>query len=214
VAGRRDIGLRIPDKELLMRYAMLVYETEAGVEARNDPEYQAAYKAYIDAIYGTGVAVGGSGLQDAATTATTFRLVDGQRLIQDGPFPDTKEQLAGFFLIDVPDLDRALEWAARCPSTTRGGIIELRPRSNNRRDDPSKIEEAMLGIRRSAAVLDARLAGKQYVVGNALTIADLTLACSLMYAKQTDAPLADFVNLQSWFSRISEMNAWQKTNPQ
>ena len=110
-----------------MRYAMLVYETEACVQGRSDPEYQAAYKAYIKAIYGSGVAVGGSGLQDAATTATTFRLIGGERHIQDGPFPDTKEQLAGFFLIDVPDLDKALEWAARCPSTARGGIVEIRP---------------------------------------------------------------------------------------
>ena len=109
-----------------MRYAMLVYETEAGVKARSDPDYQAAYKAYVKAIYDGGVAVGGSGLQDAATSATTLRLVDGNRLVQDGPFPDTKEQLAGFFLIDVPDLDKALEWAARCPSTARGGIVELR----------------------------------------------------------------------------------------
>jgi hypothetical protein len=109
-----------------MRYALLVYETEAGVKARNDPEYQAAYQAYIKAIY-TGVAFAGSGLQDAATTATTFRLVGGERHIQDGPFADTKEQLAGFFLIDVPDLDKALEWAARCPSTARGGIVEVRP---------------------------------------------------------------------------------------
>ena len=109
-----------------MRYAMLVYETEAGVKGRSDPEYQAAYKAYIKAIYEGGVAVGGSGLQDTAT-ATTYRLVDGKRQIQDGPFPDTKEQLAGFFLIDVPDLDKALEWAARCPSTAMGGIVEIRP---------------------------------------------------------------------------------------
>ncbi len=110
-----------------MRYAMLVYETEAGVQGRDDPQYQAAYKAYIEAISGTGVAVGGSGLQDAETTATTVRLVDGKRHIEDGPFPDTKEQLAGFFLIDVPDLERALEWAARCPSVARGGIVEVRP---------------------------------------------------------------------------------------
>jgi hypothetical protein len=110
-----------------MRYAMLVYETEAGVNGRDDPEYQAAYRAYIKAIYEGGVAVGGSGLQDARTTTTTYRLVDGKRHIQDGPFADTKEQLAGFFLIDVPDLDKALEWAARCPSTARGGIVELRP---------------------------------------------------------------------------------------
>ena len=109
-----------------MRYALLVYETEAGVKNRSDPEYQAAYQAYISAIYGAGVAIGGSGLEDAATTTTTFRIVGGERQIQDGPFADTKEQLAGFFLIDVPDLDKALEWAARCPSTARGGIVEIR----------------------------------------------------------------------------------------
>ena len=110
-----------------MRYAMLVYETEAGVKGRGEPEYQAAYKAYIKAIYDSGVAIGGSGLQDAASTATTFRLIGGERHIQDGPFADTKEQLAGFFLIDVPDLDKALEWAARCPSTALGGVVEIRP---------------------------------------------------------------------------------------
>ncbi|HSY25048.1 MAG TPA: YciI family protein [Polyangiaceae bacterium] len=110
-----------------MRYALLVYETEAGIAGRGDPEYQAAYRAYIKAIYESGTAYAGSGLRDAATTATTLRLVGGQRHIQDGPFADTKEQLAGFFLIDVPDLDKALEWAARCPSTARGGIVEVRP---------------------------------------------------------------------------------------
>ena len=109
-----------------MRYALLVYETQAGVNERQDAEYQAAYKAYITAIYEQGVAIGGSGLQDAAA-ATTFRLVSGHRQIQDGPYADTKEQLAGFFLIEVPDLDKALEWAARCPSTARGGIVEVRP---------------------------------------------------------------------------------------
>jgi hypothetical protein len=112
---------------VIMRYAMLIYETEAVVQGRGDPEYQGAYKAYIKAIYDSGVAVGGSGLQDAATTATTFRLVGGERQIQDGPFVETKEQLAGFFLIDVPNLDKALEWAARCPSAARGGIVEIRP---------------------------------------------------------------------------------------
>ena len=110
-----------------MRYVLIVYETDACVKARgSDPEYQAAYKAYIRAIYDGGVASAGSGLQDASTAATTYRLVGGERHIQDGPFADTKEQLAGFFLIDVPDLDKALEWAARCPSTARGGVVEVR----------------------------------------------------------------------------------------
>lgn len=110
-----------------MRYALVVYENEACLKARRDPDYQAAYKAYITAIYGAGVAIGGSGLQDATTTSTTLRLVAGERQIQDGPYADTKEQLAGFFLIEVPDLDKALEWAARCPSVARGGIVEVRP---------------------------------------------------------------------------------------
>lgn len=110
-----------------MRYALLVYETEACVNGRDDPEYQAAYQAYIKAIYGSGVAFAGSGLQDAATTATTLRETQGERVIQDGPFVDTKEQLAGFLLIEVPDLDKALEWAARCPSVARGGVVEVRP---------------------------------------------------------------------------------------
>jgi glutathione S-transferase len=76
-----------------------------------------------------------------------------------------------------------------------------------------KIEEASASLRRFGSVLDAHLVGKAYLVENALTIADLTVASSLMYAKQTDAPLGDFPNLQAWFSRISEMDCWKKTNP-
>lgn len=80
--------------------------------------------------------------------------------------------------------------------------------------DQGKVEEAITGFRRFGAVLNQRLEGKRYVVGNALTIADLTIACSLMYAKQTNAPLSDFPNVEAWFSRISGMDAWKKTNPQ
>jgi len=77
-----------------------------------------------------------------------------------------------------------------------------------------KIEEAFTSLRRFGAVLDEHLEGKEYLVDNALTLADLTIASSLMYAQQTDAPLADFANLQAWFSRISAMTAWRQTNPQ
>jgi glutathione S-transferase len=80
--------------------------------------------------------------------------------------------------------------------------------------DPHKIEEALTNFRRFAAVLNQRLAEKQYVVGDRLTLADLTLASSLMYAKQADVPLAEFPHLQSWFARISDTEAWKKTNPQ
>jgi len=74
-----------------------------------------------------------------------------------------------------------------------------------------KIEEALGNFRRFAAVLDKRLEGKSYVVGNSLTLADLTLASSLMYAEQTEAPLSEFRNVQAWFSRITALPAWKKS---
>jgi len=77
--------------------------------------------------------------------------------------------------------------------------------------DARKIEESLGNFRRFGAVLDKRLEGKQYVVGSALTIADLTLASSLMYAKQAEVPLAELPNVSAWFSRISDMDAWKKT---
>jgi glutathione S-transferase len=80
--------------------------------------------------------------------------------------------------------------------------------------DQRKIDDALKSFSRFAAVLNKRLdGGKQYVVGNALTVADLTLASSLMYAKQADVPLGEFPNVQGWFSRITDMDAWKKTNP-
>ena len=76
--------------------------------------------------------------------------------------------------------------------------------------DAAKINDALTNFRRFAAVLNGRLEGRQYVVGNALTIADLTLASSLMYASQVEIPVADFPNVQAWLSRISELPAWKK----
>jgi glutathione S-transferase len=79
--------------------------------------------------------------------------------------------------------------------------------------DQRKIDDALGNFRRFAAVLNKRLEGKPYVVENRLTLADLTLASSMMYSKQADVPLADFSNVQSWFSRVSELDAWKKTSP-
>jgi glutathione S-transferase len=76
-----------------------------------------------------------------------------------------------------------------------------------------KIEEAFTNLRRFCAVLDERLHGKDYLVGNTLTLADLTIASSLMYANRTDVPLGDFANVRSWFSRIGATNAWKMTEP-
>ncbi len=78
--------------------------------------------------------------------------------------------------------------------------------------DNAKVQEALGNFRRFAAVLDKRLAGKQFIVGNALTIADLTIASSLMYSKQVDAPLAEFPNVQAWFSRICDLDGWKKAS--
>jgi glutathione S-transferase len=89
----------------------------------------------------------------------------------------------------------------------------LKPMMGIGQPDAGKVEEALAAFRRYAAVLNERLVGKQYIVGDSMTLADLTLAPSLMYAKQAEVPLAEFPNLQAWFSRISDTEAWKKTNP-
>ncbi len=112
-----------------MQYAILVYETAAELAARNDPErataYWSAYTAYSRALVEAGVAAGGAGLQ-TPDMATTVRLRDGKRQVQDGPFADTHEMLGGLFMVNVPDLDAALAWAAKCPSAAQGSV-EVRP---------------------------------------------------------------------------------------
>ena len=112
-----------------MQYTLMIYENEAGFALRTDPvkskAYWAAWPAYSKALQDAGVMVGGSGLQPI-DTATTVRLQDGKRHVQDGPYADTKEQLGGFYIIDVPSLDAALDWAARVPAAP-GSVIEVRP---------------------------------------------------------------------------------------
>jgi glutathione S-transferase len=79
--------------------------------------------------------------------------------------------------------------------------------------DQRTVDDALTSFRRFGAALNKRVDGKKYVVGDALTIADMTIASSLMHAKQTDVPLGEFPSLQAWFSRISDTNARKKTNP-
>ncbi len=114
-----------------MNYTILIYETAVDFAVRNSSdvkkreEYWAAWPAYTKALKDAGLFVGGAGLQPPETT-TTLRFSGEQRLVQDGPFADTKEQLGGFYTINVPDLDTALEWAARCPRSA-GRVLEVRP---------------------------------------------------------------------------------------
>src|SRR3989441_918633 len=100
-----------------MKYTVLIYETAADFSTRADEQrkdaYWGAYRAYTKALTEAGVMVGGAGLQPPPL-ATTVRLKNGKRHVQDGPFAEAKEQLGGYYVIEVPDLDRALDWAARC----------------------------------------------------------------------------------------------------
>jgi hypothetical protein len=92
----------------------------------NDP-HLGAWRAYYRALVEAGVYVGGNALE-VPETATTVRLREGKRRVQDGPYADTKEQLGGFIILELPSIDAALEWAARCPGASIG-IVEVRPLS-------------------------------------------------------------------------------------
>lgn len=112
-----------------MQYMLLLNEPESEFAKRDDPAQAAAYwagwNAFIGAMAQAGIIVSGAGLHPPPT-ATTVRIRDGKRLVQDGPFADAKEQLGGYFVIEVPDLDAALEWAARAPSASSASV-EVRP---------------------------------------------------------------------------------------
>ena len=113
-----------------MHYMLMFDEREAEVAAQRDTvdrsgPYWGAWNAYVGALYEAGVVLRGDGLLPPAA-ATTVRIEGGNRLVQDGPVAVTKEQLAGYVVIDVPDLDAALAWAARCPAATFGAV-EVRP---------------------------------------------------------------------------------------
>ena len=84
-----------------------------------------AYVAYVEAMTKAGVLLNSTGLQQTSS-ATTVRTVNGKTQVLDGPYADTKEQLGGFHIIDVPDLDAAIAWAARCPTSVYG-VVEVRP---------------------------------------------------------------------------------------
>lgn len=114
-----------------MRYIFLIYsrETErSSMSAEEDQAVRAAHRAVQDEATRRGVLHAAQPLQ-RTHTATTVRMQDGNPLIVDGPFAETKEQLAGYYLIDCRDLDDAIDWAKKIPSGCRGapGCIEIRP---------------------------------------------------------------------------------------
>lgn len=111
-----------------MRYTLLLHypeQTAASIGAKAIEEGQRAFQSYAAALDAAGVLLSAEVLQPSHST-TTVRVVDGALRVQDGPFADTKEQLGGSFVIDVPDLDAALEWAGKAPSVA-WGPVEVRP---------------------------------------------------------------------------------------
>ena len=111
-----------------MQFALLIYESPKAFAARKsdgtDP-YSGAWRAYHKALVESGVYVAGDPLE-VPEIGTTIRIEEGKRGVQDGPYADTKEQLGGFIILELPSLDAALEWAARCPAAS-SGAVEARP---------------------------------------------------------------------------------------
>ena len=124
------IGRSATEGDHTMQYALLIYEPEA--EAYQDGEAGQAWQDIVTAhtafggdLAQSGAMRGGAGLKGIAT-ATTVRVDGGSRTVHDGPFAETREQLGGFYMIDVPDLDAAIAWAKKLPVAGRGSI-EIRP---------------------------------------------------------------------------------------
>jgi hypothetical protein len=111
-----------------MQYLLLIYGNEAGMQSASKAQTEqmiAAYGAYTQAMKTAGVMVGSNRLKPTGS-ASTVRITDGKTKVLDGPYAETKEQLGGYYLIEVPDLDTALSWAARCPGASHGSM-EVRP---------------------------------------------------------------------------------------
>jgi hypothetical protein len=111
-----------------MKYLLTIYADESGwndASAEESAQMMAAYEALDSEMKAAGVLRGGEGLQPT-TTATTVRVRDGERLLTDGPFAETREQLGGYYLVDCANLDEAVGWAAKIPGAA-SGCVEVRP---------------------------------------------------------------------------------------
>jgi len=111
-----------------MKYALLIYGKETEGMSRPKPELEAemgAYWAFTQEVEQSGKLRGGEALHPTGT-ATTVRVRNGEVLTTDGPFAETKEQIGGFYLVECPNLDEAIQWAAKIPGA-KSGCIEVRP---------------------------------------------------------------------------------------
>jgi hypothetical protein len=108
-----------------MRFMMLIHHDESTLTPAAYKELASEYGAFVEALAKAEGCAAGERLQ-SSTLATTVRQKDGKTDVLDGPYADTKEQLAGYFVVDVPSVDEAITWAKRCPSS-KVGSIEIRP---------------------------------------------------------------------------------------
>jgi hypothetical protein len=111
-----------------MKYMLNIYgdmSEYADATPEQSAQVMQAYEAFGREVHGSGAFVAGEGLQPPES-ATAVKLRNGERLVTDGPFPETKEQLGGFYLLECKDLDEAIEWAAKIPGA-QNGTIEVRP---------------------------------------------------------------------------------------
>jgi hypothetical protein len=119
---------RANGRETNMQYLLMIYNDEERARAipKDDMNKMLpAFTAYTEALKKAGVLLGGNRLQ-FSSNATTVRIEDGKTKVLNGPYAEAKEQLGGYYLIDVPDMDSALSWAARCPGANYG-TVEVRP---------------------------------------------------------------------------------------
>ena len=112
-------------KQIIMKYALLFHEKTEHFARRGEPGFMDAWMAYITTLHAAGIFASGAGLLPPAS-ATMVSVREGKRKVHDGPYPETKEFLGGLVVIEVPNLDVALEWAARSPAASYSSV-EVRP---------------------------------------------------------------------------------------
>jgi hypothetical protein len=109
-----------------VRYMMLIHHDEEALATAPKQQLWAEYAAFNEALAKAGAGFAAGDRLESSASATTVRVRDGNANVLDGPYADTKEQFAGYFMIDVSDLDEAIAWARRCPSS-KHGCVEIRP---------------------------------------------------------------------------------------
>jgi hypothetical protein len=158
-----------------MQFALMIYHTpeEFGMRKNDysDPRL-GAWRAYYQSLAQAGVYVGADALE-VPETGTTVRVRDGRRRVQDGPYADTKEQLAGFIILELPSVDAALEWAARCPGASIGAVEVRRSARSAQARLFSRWFDDIMGGKHVVVVVVSEVTGRRHWVITAYLISKL-----------------------------------------